>query len=214
MKLLLFSDLHCDVEAAERIVRRASDEAVDVAVGAGDFANLRRGIERTISVLRRLPCPAVLVPGNSESKDELQAACGEWPDAYVLHGTGTNLHGVAFFGLGGAVPVTPFGSWSYDLTEQQAEELLADCPPGCVLVTHSPPRGVVDTPGGGGHLGSETIRAAVARLQPRLVVCGHIHQSGGQCERLGTTAVVNAGPAGVLWNLEAGAPHGGSCPPG
>ena len=99
------------------------------------------------------------------------------------------------------VPVTPFGSWSFDLTEEDAAALLADCPPGCVLVTHSPPKGAVDCDSGGRSLGSTAIRAAIERVSPRLVVCGHIHASAGQEGLLGATPVVNAGPEGFVREL-------------
>src|SRR5437588_11405880 len=112
MRFLLFSDLHCNAEAARRLVERAG--TTDVLVGAGDVANMRRGIEVCIDVLRAVDRPAVLVPGNGESFEELQAACRDWPQARVLHGTGVEIGGVPFFGLGGAVPATPFGDWSYD----------------------------------------------------------------------------------------------------
>ena len=49
MKLLLFSDLHCDTAAARRLVELAGD--VDVVVGAGDFGNVRRGIQIAIDML-------------------------------------------------------------------------------------------------------------------------------------------------------------------
>src|SRR5262249_7874393 len=104
-------------------------------------------------------------------------------------------------GLGGGVPVTPFGSWSYDLTEEQAAGLLAGCPPGAVLVSHSPPQGAVDVSSRGQSLGSVSVRAAIQRTRPLLVVCGHIHASAGQQASIGTTPVVNAGPAGVWWEL-------------
>lgn len=200
MKLLLFSDLHCDAAAARRIVERAP--AVDVLIGAGDFASVRRGIDVCINVLRAVDKPAVLVPGNNETLDELRAACRGWPKATVLHGSGIEIDGVHFFGLGGGVPVTPFGSWSYDFTEEQAAELLADCPTGCVLVSHSPPKGAMDRTSRGQSLGSTTVLDAIARTWPRLVVCGHIHESGGQRAMIGSTPVVNAGPSGIEWELE------------
>jgi Icc-related predicted phosphoesterase len=203
MKLLLFSDLHCDVDAAARLVTEARD--VDVAVGAGDFAITRRGVEKTIDVLKGLSCPAVLVPGNGESYAELAAACNDWPAGHVLHGSGATVDGVSFYGLGGGVPVTPFGAWSWDLTEAEAEGLLADCPEGCVLVSHSPPRGAVDVSATGRSLGSTALRETVERTRPALVVCGHIHDCGGQTAMLGATPVVNAGPQGMVWELEAGA---------
>jgi hypothetical protein len=134
MKLLLFSDVHCDADACRRLVDLAS--ASDVVIGAGDFARQRRGLEPVIDILRAITCPAVLVPGNGESAEELRTACSAWPSATVLHGSGTTIGGVPFFGIGGGIPVTPFGAWSYDFTEEQAAGLLADCPPGCG--THLP----------------------------------------------------------------------------
>ena len=199
MKLLLFSDLHCDAAAARRIVERAP--AVDLLIGAGDFASVRRGIEVCIDVLRAVRKPTVVVPGNNESLDELRVVCGSWPNAHVLHGSGVAVNGVQFYGLGGGVPVTPFGSWSFDFTEDQAAELLANCPAGCVLVSHSPPKGTVDRSSSGRSLGSTSVLDAITRTWPRLVVCGHIHESGGQRAMIGSTPVVNAGPSGIEWEL-------------
>lgn len=195
MKLLLFSDLHRDRAAAEQIVRRARE--ADVVVGAGDFAVKRKGLADTIDVLADIDRPCVLVPGNGESDDELREACEGWRSAHVLHGSGVELDGVPFWGLGGGVPVTPFGAWSFDLDEGEAEALLAGCPEGAVLVTHSPPHGLADR-AGGRHLGSRAVRETVERTRPRLVVCGHIHDSWGAGERAGDTLVVNAGPHGTL----------------
>jgi Icc-related predicted phosphoesterase len=117
-----------------------------------------------------------------------------------LHGTTAKINGIEFFGLGGGVPITPFGSWSYDFSEEQAADLLRSCPAKCVLVSHSPPRGAVDVSSSGNHLGSTAVRDAVERVHPVLVVCGHIHASAGQTTQIGTTTVVNAGPKGVTWS--------------
>ncbi|MDB5388268.1 MAG: phosphoesterase [Planctomycetaceae bacterium] len=199
MRLLLFSDLHCDATAARRLVEMARD--VDVVIGAGDFANQHRGLKICLKVLRDITKPAILVAGNNESTDELRDACDDWPSAQILHGTTHTVAGVAFFGLGGGIPTTPFGDWSYDFTDSQATELLRDCPAQFVLVTHSPPQGWVDVASSGQHLGSPAIRDAILRLKPTLVVCGHIHGSAGQQTRHANTAIVNAGPKGILWEL-------------
>jgi Icc-related predicted phosphoesterase len=199
VKLLLFSDLHADTAAARRLARRAC--AADVVVGAGDFGNVRRDLRHCLDVLRAIDRPAVLVAGNNESTDELAEACHDWRQAHVLHGSGVQLGAVEFFGIGGGIPVTPFGSWSYDFTEEQAADLLAGCPAGCVLVSHSPPWAVVDRSSRGQSLGSTAVRDAVVRCRPVLVVCGHIHGSAGQQGAIGRTPVVNAGPDGVEWEL-------------
>ena len=199
MRLLLFSDVHSDRGACQKIVEASHD--VDVVIGAGDFCNMRRGLEEVIALLSPIATPAVVVPGNAESYEELQQACRQWPSAVVLHGSQAKINGVVFFGIGGGIPVTPFGDWSYDFTEEQAASLLNDCPAECVLVSHSPPKGVLDLSSSGDSLGSETVRSVVEDKKPRLVACGHIHESGGRTEKVGSSTVVNAGPRGVVWEL-------------
>jgi Icc-related predicted phosphoesterase len=199
MKMLLFSDLHTDVAAAARLVQLAV--GVNVVIGAGDFANVRTGVSICLDVLRAIRVPAILVPGNNESYEELVTACAVWPSATVLHGSGIDICGVPFFGIGGGIPVTPFGDWSYDFSETEAKLLLAGCPRDAVLVSHSPPRGAVDVSSSGRSLGSTAIRDFVLRSTPRLVVCGHIHGSAGRSARIGDTPIINAGPGGILFEL-------------
>lgn len=201
MKLLLFSDLHRDVKAAASIVDRSQD--VDVIVGAGDFASARHGIDDCIRVLRAIEKRVVLVAGNNESTDELRAVCRGWPSAHVMHGSGVTIGGVEFWGLAGGVPVTPFGAWSYDFSEEEASQLLAGCPIGAVLVSHSPPKGAADVTSAGASVGSTAVRDTILAKRPILVVCGHIHDSWGKQERLGETLVINAGPKGVVWSTES-----------
>lgn len=203
-RLLLFSDVHSDLDACRRLVDRAPE--ADVVVGAGDFCVARRNLEATIDVLSDIEVPTVLVPGNSESDEELVTACEEWPSAHVLHGEGLHLAGLPFYGIGGGIPVTPFGPWSYDFTEADAEDLLADCPEDGILVSHSPPANVVDRDSRGRHLGSTAIREAIEENTPMLTVCGHIHGSWGEQATLGPTTVINAGPDGRFWDTAVAEP--------
>jgi Icc-related predicted phosphoesterase len=199
MKFLLFSDLHSDLRAASKLVELS--QKVDVVIGAGDFCVARRGLDKIIAALSAISKPAVLVPGNAESHAELARACRSWPSAHVLHGSRVDLDDVAFYGIGGGIPITPFGAWSYDFSEEEARQLLQDCPSGGVLISHSPPKGVLDSSSGGQSLGSAAVRETVDTRNPRLVVCGHIHGSAGQKARLGQTIVINAGPRGIIRDL-------------
>ena len=195
MRLLAFSDVHRDLRRAGRLAERARD--VDVVIAAGDFASMHRGLEELIDMLVVIETPTVLVPGNNETEEALREACAGWRAARVLHGDGTEIDGVPFFGLGGGVPVTPW-PWSFDLTEEEAAERLGACPPGAVLVVHSPPKGHVD---GDRHLGSAAILRAIEDKQPRLAVCGHIHEAAGEQATIGATRVLNAGPDGAVVDL-------------
>ena len=164
----------------------------DVVVAAGDFASVHRGLDELIDMLVVIETPTVLVPGNNETEDALRAACEGWKAATVLHGEGTEVAGVRFYGLGGGVPETPW-DWSFDLSEEEAESKLAACPDGAVLVVHSPPKGHLDGRG----IGSEAILRTIEHKRPPVAICGHIHESVGE-DRIGPTRVLNVGPRGTF----------------
>ena len=119
---------------------------------------MRSGLEGAFSMLADLKRPCLLVPGNAESAEELEEAAPSGMS--LLHGNGATVDGVRFFGLGYAVPMTPFGDWSCDLSEETATEMLDRCEAADVLITHSPPRGVGDRTSAGAHVGSTAIKAA------------------------------------------------------
>ena len=197
MKLLAFSDLHCDLAQAAKLVDASGD--ADVVACVGDLASVHTGLEETVAALQGIECPVVLVPGNNETEDALRAACEDWDAATVLHGTEARIDGTTFFGLGGGVPVTPW-DWSFDLTEDEAAELLAGCPEGAVLAAHSPPYGHVDA-SRGKHLGSQAVLAAIEARAPAVALCGHIHEAWETESSIGPTTVVNLGPRGRLLSL-------------
>jgi len=194
MRLLAFSDLHCDLAGAERLVEASA--GADVVIGAGDFASVHSGLEPTIDALRAINRPTLLVPGNNETEHALRTACDGWESATVLHGEGATLDGTEFWGLGAGVPITPW-DWSFDLDEPEAERMLAGAAEGCVLIVHSPPHGHVDVSSAGRHLGSKAIARAIEAKRPALAVCGHIHESWGEQSTLGPTRIVNLGPHGA-----------------
>jgi Icc-related predicted phosphoesterase len=200
MKLLLASDLHRDLGAAHRLVERSRH--VDVVVIAGDLCTQHKGLAEIVEVLSGITSPTVVVPGNAETDRELREMCFGWNASHELHGDGVEIEGVHFFGLGGGVPVTLFGSWSFDLTEEEAAAKLEHCPHKAVLVTHSPPKGHCDTDASGHSIGSTAILECVKRTSPRLVVCGHVHAAWGTRSNVGATPVINAGPEGVEEELE------------
>lgn len=190
MKILAFSDLHHAKNRAEALVQASVD--ADLVIGAGDFCNMRRDLPAAMRMLAGISVPFVTVPGNAESYEELTAAAAD--GTHVLHGHGVELDGLRIFGLGYAVPETPFGSWSCDLSEEQAETMLEPCAAADILIVHSPPKGIADMTSQAISVGSVAIRAAIERIQPKLVVCGHIHDSWGQRGLIGATQVVNLGP--------------------
>jgi Icc-related predicted phosphoesterase len=198
VKLLAFSDLHRDLGQAARLVEMSAD--ADVVIGAGDFASIHEGLEETIGALAPITTPTILVTGNNERLDDLRGAAARWQAATVLHGEGTTLDGVEFFGLGAGIPPTPW-DWSYDVSEEEATELLAPAPEGCVLVLHSPPYGHCDGGDPDTHFGSPALLSAIEERRPRLAVFGHIHEAWGCESKVGETPLHNLGPSGTWIEL-------------
>ncbi len=194
MRILAFSDLHNSAAHAADLVTASVD--ADLVIGAGDFCNYHEGLAEGMALLNGLAAPLVVVAGNHESTDNLRAAVPL--GVTVLHGESLTFGGVTLFGVGHGVPVTPFGDWSCDLNEAEATVLLDRCSRVDVLITHAPPFGLGDKTSAGVSVGSTAIRAAIERVQPKLALCGHIHDSWGIEGDIGDTRVVNMGP-GVRW---------------
>lgn len=201
MRILAFSDLHLNTAAAQTLVQHGA--AADVVIGVGDFANQHNGLDSFLRHLAPVADKAIYVPGNNETDTALRAAVAGTA-ATVLHGQATT-RGATIVGLGGAVPpLPPQVPWpSFDLTEAAAAQMLAPLS-GDILISHSPAKGVVDEITGGLSLGSTAVRDWVQNHQPRLMLCGHIHDSWGQEGRIGTTQILNLGPKGAMidWGPE------------
>ena len=196
MRILATSDLHCDLAATRAVVAAASQ--ADVVVVAGDLATKGQGAAPVLDLLKTIPRPVILVAGNHDRLAELRAFCAGWREGHVLHGDSIRLQGIAFFGLGGETPRSNEDVWNFAISEVQAARALADCPVGAVLITHTPPKGLCDRQSDGRHDGSKAVMTALQTKAPRLHLCGHIHASFGQSEKIGDCPVHNLGPS-INW---------------
>jgi uncharacterized protein len=78
--------------------------------------------------------------------------------------------------------------------ERRLNKLLKENP-GSILITHNPPYGHVDAAYNGEHVGSKIIFRAIKKHQPKIVLCGHIHEAKGE-SKIGKTKVYNLGCCG------------------
>ncbi len=198
MKIYAASDLHNKRKYCEQLVQKSIE--ADVIAVAGDFGNFRKekDLLEAAEILKAIESPMVIVHGNHESLDELQEAFHSHNNVHILHGSDTMIDGISFYGIGGGIPVTPFGKWSCDYTEEEALEILNKMPERSVLISHSPPKGTLDRNLLGFSLGSTAIRDTIINKKPLLCICGHIHESSRRQKLLGEIPVVNAGPKGMM----------------
>ncbi|MEP3347270.1 MAG: metallophosphoesterase [Litoreibacter sp.] len=199
MKLLAFSDLHRDINAARTIVSASAD--ADVVVGAGDFSTRSFGLHDTLDILVHCKAPLILVHGNHDNAPELAQQCKSDANIHYLHGQSVSISGTTFFGFGGDTHPNGGVSKNHSISEAEAAQYLAPCPQGVILVTHTPPNGIADLYEDGTHGGSTAVRDAIEATTPRLTLCGHIHNSWGAEGHIGASHIRNLGPAPVWFDL-------------
>jgi Icc-related predicted phosphoesterase len=82
------------------------------------------------------------------------------------------------------------GSWVFQAPKSFGGDFLANrfgaIPEDIdVVISHGPPYGLRDVELGGGHIGSRALTTTLKRVQPRLLVCGHVHEGFGVSELVG-----------------------------
>lgn len=70
------------------------------------------------------------------------------------------------------------------------------------MVTHAPPKGVLDEGGKWYHRNTPTLRPLVDALKPRYYLCGHMHYDGGKVETHQATTFINAALHNMVIELE------------
>ncbi|MGH9776282.1 MAG: metallophosphoesterase family protein [Candidatus Acidiferrales bacterium] len=197
MKVLLFSDLHGDARALERLLAQPAD----LYISAGDLSTFGRGAEKLGELLRPLGERVWVIPGNHETAVDNRAFCEKF-GLVDFHRQIKTFGGATWAGLGNSNP-TPFDTPG-EMTETEIAAALEAFNGQRALhfVVHFPPHGTdVDEVTGGGHAGSAALRAWVERERPAFLFCGHIHECAGKSDTLGATRCFSLGKQGYLLEL-------------
>lgn len=107
-----------------------------------------------------------------------------------LQDSGTTWNGLKIWGT----PWQPrFWDWAFNLDEDELVKKWALIPDDTdVLLVHGPPQGIGDwVPRDKVHTGSPGLLKRILEIEPKLVVCGHIHPGYGRYQ-LGPTTIINA----------------------
>jgi Icc-related predicted phosphoesterase len=107
------------------------------------------------------------------------------PDVTYLNDSGTTINGVHIWGS----PVTPwFFDWAFNRQRGADIQRHWDLIPTNtdILLTHGPVYSILDQTTRGEKVGCHNLLAKVQAIQPRLFVCGHIHEAYGTANENGT----------------------------
>ena len=197
MKLLIFSDIHSNHKALERLM----DTEADYYFAAGDLVNWARGLDQCGKIMQPRGERVFVLPGNHESAPQIATFCAQF-GFHNFHEQTIRIgqHHVA--GLGYSSP-TPFNTPGEYSEAELAERLVRfESLKPLVLICHAPPHGTaLDRVRDGVHAGSRSVRDFVDRQQPDYLFCGHIHEAEGVEIALGKTKAVNVGKRGYLLEL-------------
>lgn len=194
MKILVFSDLHSDHDAARRLM----DIEADYYFAAGDLVNWARGLNPMGEILQYRASRMYVLPGNHESEADIERLCADY-GLNPFHGRSIEIEGIHVAGLGysNRTPFNTPGEYSETEIANRLERFNSLDP--MILICHCPPRGTaLDESRPGVYYGSDAVGDFIARKQPMWFFCGHIHEAAGRTTMLGSTHAVNAGKKGYL----------------
>ncbi len=199
MKLLIFSDIHGDRSALEKLVATEAD----YYFADGDLANWGRGLEQLGPIMQRRAERMYVLPGNHESDRDIAQFCEQY-GFHDFHGQSIEIGGYQVAGLGYSNP-TPFdtpGEYSEEELAARLEKFSVLDP--LILICHAPPKATrLDRAGEGKHFGSQAVRDFIDRRQPLYFYCGHIHEAAGVADTIGRTRAWNVGKRGQMLDLDA-----------
>ncbi|MCZ2149253.1 MAG: metallophosphoesterase [Bryobacterales bacterium] len=198
MRLLIFSDIHSDLRALERLLAMEAD----YYFAAGDIVSWARGLDRAGEMLARRAGKVYVIPGNHESESDIAEMC-ERRGLTNLHGRSIQAAGFHIAALGYSNP-TPFHTPGEYSEAEIADRLapFAELKP-LILICHCPPKGTaLDRAGAGLHFGSSAVKQFLEEHQPAYFFCGHIHEAEGARTNIGNTKGVNVGKRGFLLEID------------
>jgi len=187
MKLLHISDSH----TYHHQFPKTRFEGIDILVHSGDESNSKdpyRNREECLDFIewyKNIPIKhKIFVAGNhSTAISQRRVTPADFHEAGItyLENNGTTIEDIKFWGS----PYTPkFGEWSFMKSRETINRVWENIPKDTdVLIVHGPPKGIRDLShdkdGTLEFCGDGALMKAVLKLQPKLMLFGHIHDSPG-----------------------------------
>lgn len=189
MKLTVISDTHGEQENLGTL-------SGDVLIHCGDMFNMfneaNEDFDRLDDWFGRQDFELIICTGgNHDFELQKRALYTDRPfrNAVFLEGASFEFRDVVFFG---APWVPDLYGQAFFKDDHELADKWADIPENVdVLITHTPPLGVLDVSSSGMVLGCRHLSKAIERTQPKVHCFGHVHASSGT-QVDGRTTYINA----------------------
>nr|WP_230972182.1 metallophosphoesterase [Archaeoglobus neptunius] len=185
---MVLSDIHSSFSNLKNILDAASYDTVFIA---GDITQFKReDVFQADAIISKFTDECYAVHGNCDYEDILEY---DLDAIRFIHGKSVKVDNFTLHGLGGS-GITPFGTPS-EYTEEEMRSFIQSFQFGDrnILLSHCPPKGILDTTRSGINAGCRVIRENIGLFD--VAFCGHIHECHGIINSVITA--VNPGP--VMW---------------
>lgn len=189
MRIVLISDTHAQH-------RKLQVPRGDMLIHAGDICHRGKSLEVIEDFNAWLKTQShqykIVIAGNHDRPFEKypEQATSLIPEAIYLEDSGIQINGIRIWGS----PVSP---WFLNMAFNRSRGASIrrhwnEIPFGTdILITHTPPRGIMDKTRLGFNAGCKDLLKAVKEVKPKLHVFGHIHEAYGKYQE-GETTFINA----------------------
>lgn len=190
MQILVLSDIHSRIKNLEEIISSIHDKTVDLILITGDLTNYGEE-KQTNEILDKLNGFEILaIPGNMDTRQALQTLEKK---KISLHGKKKKIGKWTFVGQGGGLTGDPGELMNTEKEIEKTLDKLLDKKEKTILLTHLPPKNTkIDLSHGILHIGSKAVRKIIEKKQPKLHLCGHVHEALGE-DKIGQTTSINPG---------------------
>lgn len=194
MRILAFVDIHGNKTLAKRLV--SLSKQADLLICAGDLTFFGKNLKEILEILEKANKPLLIIPGNHESEDQIKQISKKLSFVHFMHNKLYILNQYAFLGYGGG---------GFEIEDKSLESLIPKIKEKIknkvfILITHQPPYNTKLDLINRQHVGSKSLLRLIKELNPRLHICGHLHENISKKDRVNKTFIVNPG-FGKLINL-------------
>ncbi|AEE54168.1 metallophosphatase domain-containing protein [Haliscomenobacter hydrossis] len=178
----------------------------DVLLHAGDVSSrgLKTEVQRFLDWFSSLDYAyKIFIAGNHDfffeeaSTAEIQAMIP--PELIYLNDSGVEIAGIHIWGS----PIQPwFYDWAFNRQRGPAIQKHWDLIPSNsdIVITHGPVFGIHDHTVSGLPVGCEDLLPVIQRIEPKVHLCGHIHEAYGS-RQVGETLYLNASILDVRYTI-------------
>ena len=201
MKLLCFVDLHGDKPLLKKLIKRAKKDDIDLVVMAGDLTVFESNLRYFLRQLNGIGKKVLVIPGNHEGERVFRNAVKGYENCVYIHKKAIRVKptGEDYVFLG-------YGEGGFALEDSEFRKIARKWygeyqKDKVILVTHGPPFGTNQDRLGKRHVGNKDYRKFIERIKPKLVICGHLHETAGQKDKIGETIIIHPGWEGMVVEL-------------